>query len=359
MTNFSLQTYSGKTILLTGDTGFKGSWLALWLLKLGARVTGFGLQPKTREDNFIVAGLPSKIDHINGDIRDYAAISEAIRVTRPDFVFHLAAQALVLDSYNDPYETFTTNVTGTLNVLEAIRKNPGVKVAVMITSDKCYENREWIHGYRESDPLGGRDPYSASKGAAEIVISSYIRSFFHEKNTPAVASVRAGNVIGGGDWSENRIVPDCIRSLVNEDQIHIRNPHAVRPWQHVLEPLYGYLLLGSALYSDKEKFTGAWNFGPFHQNAISVESLVQEIISQWGRGSYYVDSPNNAVKESTMLMLDISKAVHILGWRPRLSLKEALRYTVEEYRIEGLTEDEIYTQRLRHIDEYMNLPTRS
>ena len=221
MNPFSLATYSGKKVLITGDTGFKGSWLTLWLLKLGARVTGFGFPPKTSDDNYTITGLHSKIHHINGDVRDSAILSEVIRESRPDFIFHLAAQALVLDSYKDPHQTFTTNVTGTLNVLEAIRKNPGVKAAVMVTSDKCYENREWVHGYRESDPLGGIDPYSASKGAAEIVISSYIRSFFQEKNSPAVASVRAGNVIGGGDWSENRIIPDCIRSLTSNRPVEL------------------------------------------------------------------------------------------------------------------------------------------
>jgi CDP-glucose 4,6-dehydratase len=356
MSDFLSHSYSGKNVLITGDTGFKGSWLAIWLLKLGARVTGFGLPPKNTEDNFIVSGLYSKIDHITGDIRDFTGISEAIYKTRPDFVFHLAAQALVLNSYKDPYDAFTTNITGTLNVLEAIRKNPGVKSAVMVTSDKCYENREWIHGYRESDPLGGRDPYSASKGAAEIVISSYIRSFFHEKNAPSVASVRAGNVIGGGDWSENRIIPDCIRSLKCNNPIEIRNPHSVRPWQQVLEPLYGYLLLGSALSGpDGKTFCGPWNFGPYPGNTVTVEALVQELIRQWGSGRDHITQQGSESKESSMLVLDINKATHLLKWHPVLSLKKSVQFTIDEYRIENLSKEAVFNQRSAHIDEYMNL----
>ena len=355
MNAFSLKDYSGKTVLVTGDTGFKGSWLSLWLSKLGATVIGLGLPPVTSEDNFVLAGVGRRIRHIDGDIRDPEIVSEILRDTQPDFVFHLAAQALVLDSYRDPHATFTTNIVGTLNVLEAIRNDPCVKAAVMITSDKCYENREWYHGYRESDPLGGRDPYSASKGAAEIVISSYIRSFFSGENTPAVASVRAGNVIGGGDWGKERIVPDCIRALTAGYPIEIRNPQAVRPWQHVLDPLSGYLSLGSALARDGKKFSGAWNFGPCHQNAVSVQALVEEIIRQWGSGSFRIDAMENACAESKILMLDISKAVHVLGWSPCLSLEEAIRFTIGEYRVGGLSEQEVFDQRSLHIDQYMKI----
>lgn len=353
---FSLREYNGKNVLITGDTGFKGSWLAIWLLKLGAQVAGFGLPPKNFEDNYIVSGLHSRINHINGDIRDFTAISDAIRESRPDFIFHLAAQALVLDSYKDPLQTFTTNATGTLNVLESIRKNHGVKAAVMVTSDKCYENHEWYHGYRESDPIGGRDPYSASKGAAEIVISSYIHSFFNENNAPAVASVRAGNVIGGGDWAENRIIPDCIRSLKQNRPIEIRNPHSVRPWQHVLEPLYGYLLLGIALSgSDSKKFRGPWNFGPYPCNTVTVEALVQEIIREWGSGKYDIINHKHGNMESGILALDIHKATHLLKWHPALSLKKSVQFTIDEYRIEGLPEDAVFQERAAHIDEYMNI----
>jgi CDP-glucose 4,6-dehydratase len=355
MKDYSLQDYSGKTVLVTGDTGFKGSWLALWLSKLGADVTGLGLPPVTCDDNYVVTGLESKIHHIDGDIRDSNITSKIIQEIHPDFIFHLASQALVLDSYRDPHHTFTTNIVGTLNVLEAIRNNPSVKAGVMITSDKCYENRGWIYGYRESDPLGGRDPYSASKGAAELVISSYIRSYFTEENTPSLASVRAGNVIGGGDWAKDRIVPDTIRSLMKQEPVHIRNPHAVRPWQYVLEPLYGYLLLGSALLKDKKTYSGAWNFGPHYENAVSVKTLVKEILRQWGSGSYSIESSQNTAGESSILMLDISKAVQVLGWNPCLSLYESIRLTLDEYRVIDLMKQETYHQRSRHIDEYMKL----
>jgi len=353
MNDSSLQEYAGKRVLVTGDTGFKGSWLAIWLLKLGATVTGFGLPPRRSEDNYNVTGLGSRYHHINGDIRDLNAVMDTVAKHKPEVVFHLAAQALVIDSYKDPYGTFETNVTGTLNVLEAIRKNPSVKGAVMVTSDKCYRNREWIHGYRETDALGGNDPYSASKGAAELVISSYIHSFFSSLDTPSIASVRAGNVIGGGDWSENRIIPDCIRALTNNIPIIIRNPQSVRPWQYVLEPLYGYLKLGSVLCQKGKKFSGAWNFGPLPKNAVTVETLVQEMIHLWGNGNYLVDESEIQGRESTMLMLDINKAVHRLHWHPVLSLHKALLFTLDEYRISGMTEEDILKQRNAHIDEYV------
>jgi CDP-glucose 4,6-dehydratase len=244
---------------------------------------------------------------------------------------------------------------GSLNVLEAIRNNSAVKAAVMVTSDKCYVNQEWVHGYRETDPLGGKDPYSASKGAAEIVISSYLHSFFSNEGTPSIASVRAGNVIGGGDWSNNRIVPDCIRALLDNEPIKIRNPQSVRPWQHVLDPLYGYLLLGNALFQDGKKFTGPWNFGPHLYNSVTVEYLVREIIHQWGSGSYVVDDREEENKESMILHLDISKATHLLHWHPVLKLKKALQLTLDEYRIQGWSEDAVFNQRCAHIDEFMSL----
>jgi CDP-glucose 4,6-dehydratase len=254
--------YKGKTVLVTWDTGFKGSWLSLWLGHLGARVIGYSLPPKTAGDNYNICALGEKIIHIDGDIRDYRALQDVFSKYEPDMVFHLAAQALVLDSYKDPLYTFETNTMGTVNVLEAIRHTPSVKAAIVVTSDKCYDNKEWIYGYRETDPMGGVDPYSASKGACEIVASSYIRSFFNGENTANVATVRAGNVLGGGDWCANRIVPDCIRALQDNKPITIRNPDAVRPWQHVLEPLNGYLLLGASLYASGKSYFGPWNFGP-------------------------------------------------------------------------------------------------
>ena len=239
--------YKGKTILVTGDTGFKGSWLAIWLLNLGANVIGYALEPNTKNDNYIICDLGNKITHINGDIRDYQTLLNVFSKYKLEIVFHLAAQTLVLDSYKDPYNTYSTNIMGTINLFEAIRHTPSVKVAINVTSDKCYENREWVYGYREVDPMGGKDPYSASKGASEIITSSYMRSFFNQEDAANIASVRAGNVIGGGDWTDNRIFPDCMRALLNNKPIVIRNPEAVRPWQHVLEPLSGYLTIGSLL----------------------------------------------------------------------------------------------------------------
>jgi CDP-glucose 4,6-dehydratase len=349
------QEYKGKNVLLTGDTGFKGSWLATWLLHLGAHVTGFGLPPRNREDNFNISGLDARIHHINGDIRDYTGVSETLKKSKPDFIFHLAAQALVLDSFEDPYVTFVTNIVGTLNVLEAIRKNPGVSSAIIVTSDKCYDNKDWVHGYRETDPLGGKDPYSASKGATEIVTSSYIHSFFSLPDTPSVATVRAGNVIGGGDWSDNRIIPDCIRSLNQNQPIKIRNPLSVRPWQHVMEPLYGYLKLGIALSKEGKKYSGPWNFGPQPRNAVTVEHLVKEIIRQWGSGAYLISDNENRNAESRTLTLDISKAAHILHWHPVLSLEQALKYTIDEYRVDGWPAEAVFNQRCAHIDEYMDI----
>ena len=245
--------YKGKTVLVTGDTGFKGSWLVIWLLNLGADVVGYALNPKTEKDNYVICNLSDKITHIDGDIRDYQTVLKVFSKYEPEIVFHLAAQPLVLDSYKDPLYTYSTNVMGTVNFFEAVRHTPSVKVAINITSDKCYENREWVYGYREVDQVGGKDPYSASKGASEIITSSYLRSFFNQDNTAHIAPVRAGNVIGGGDWADHRIFPDCMRALLNDKPIVIRDPEAVRPWQHVLEPLSGYLSLGSLLYTEGKK----------------------------------------------------------------------------------------------------------
>jgi CDP-glucose 4,6-dehydratase len=350
-----LNIYEGKTVLVTGDTGFKGSWLAIWLFNLGANVIGYALPPKNKNDNFVICALDKKITHIDGDIRDYEFLLKVFSKYKPEIVFHLAAQSLVLESYKDPLYTFQTNIMGTVNLLEAIRNTPSVKVAVIATSDKCYENQEWIYGYREIDPLGGKDPYSASKGAAEIVISSYIRSFFSRDGTPNVASVRAGNVIGGGDWAENRIFPDCMRALLSGKPIVVRNPDAVRPWQHVLDPLYGYLLLGALLYTKGEEFSGPWNFGPLSKNMVSVRKLVEEVIKQWGGGEYIVMKDENAPEEAGILHLDISKAVNKLGWYPVLDFKQAIKLAIEEYKVDGMSSEEIFNQRIEHINKYIEL----
>ncbi len=352
------EVYKDRKVLITGDTGFKGSWLALWLHQLGATVTGIGLDPKTSGDNFCICGLESVISHHTCDIRQYHKILKIFNKTNPDRVFHLAAQPLVSESYISPRETFETNTQGTANVLEAIRHTPSVKAAVMVTSDKCYENREWVHGYRETDPLGGYDPYSASKGAAEIVIASYIRSFFSGDNTAVISSARAGNVIGGGDWSKDRIVPDFMRSLDEKKPISLRNPGAIRPWQHVLEPLYGYLLLGATMINRGHSFSGAWNFGPLYKNNMTVEDLVRRFIETGKQGEMQIPDQREKFHEAGFLSLDISKAVHQLGWHPVLDIDTMVRFTLDEYRVKDLPTEAVFSQRCAHIDEYMNLQKR-
>lgn len=345
-----LALYRGKRVLVTGDTGFKGSWLALWLDALGARVTGFSLPPRTPGDNYVACGMEDIIGHVDGDIRNLRSVRSVFSERRPEVVFHLAAQALVLESYRDPVLTFHTNILGTANVLEAARHTPSVKSVVVVTSDKCYENREWLHGYREEDPMGGRDPYSASKGAAEIVTSSYLRSFYGGRG---LASARAGNVLGGGDRARDRILPDCIRALRAGKPVVVRNPDAVRPWQHVLEPLRGYLMLGAGLLREPARYAGPWNFGPVHGNMVTVRRLVEEVLLHWGAGRYAVRKREGA-RESRLLHLDISKAVHALGWKPVLDIGRTVKWTVEEYRAGG-TPRQVRAQRIRRIREYMKL----
>lgn len=347
--------YKNKTVLVTGDTGFKGSWLSIWLLNLGANVIGYALPPKHEKDNYLICELEKKITHIDGDVRDYQSLLRIFSKYKPEIVFHLAAQALVLDSYKDPLYTFQTNIMGTVNVFEAVRYTPSVKVAINVTSDKCYENQEWLYGYREIDPMGGKDPYSASKGASEIITYSYLHSFFNKKGTANVASVRAGNVIGGGDWSENRIFPDCVKALINNKPVVIRNPESVRPWQHVLEPLSGYLTLGSLLYTDGKKYSGAWNFGPLSKNIISVRQLVEETIRQWGSGKYIIENKIDNNPEAGLLHLDISKAVNKLNWYPVLDFKQTIQFSIDEYRVDGLNSEEIFNQRVNHIEKYIEL----
>ena len=351
--------YKGKTVLVTGDTGFKGSWLAIWLLNLSANVIGYAFKPKTEKDNYAICNLEDKITHIDGDIRDYQRLLNVFSEYKPEIVFHLAAQPLVLYSYEDPLCTYSTNIMGTVNMFEAVRNTPSVRVAINVTSDKCYENREWIYGYREIDPMGGKDPYSASKGASEIVTSSYLHSFFSQNNTANIASVRAGNVIGGGDWAENRIFPDCMRALMSDKPIIVRNPDAVRPWQHVLEPLCGYLTLGSLLYTDDKKFSAAWNFGPLSKNMVSVKHLVEVTIEQWGSGKYILENKNYNNVESSFLHLDISKAVNQLRWCPVFDLRQTLKFAIDEYKVDNLSCVEIFNQRTAHIEKYLKLGTNN
>lgn len=328
----ALSVFRGKRVLVTGDTGFKGSWLSLWLAEAGAEVYGFALPPGRIDDHFNVLKLADRIQHQDGDIRHLDQLDACFERAKPEFVFHLAAQALVRRSYRDPKETFDTNVGGSVNVLECVRRTPSVRALLYITSDKCYRNREWVWGYREIDELGGRDPYSASKAAAELVFSAYGDSFFQVRTDFGFASVRAGNVIGGGDWSEDRIVPDCLRALREGQPIVLRKPDATRPWQHVLEPLAGYLTLAAALERDPQKFSGAWNFGPNPDAARSVHDLVRGVVGAWGSGQIKVQSSSSDPHEAGLLHLNCDKARHCLGWKPRWDFDRTVQETVAWYR---------------------------
>lgn len=325
--------YAGKKVLITGHTGFKGSWLALWLHLLGARVTGYSLSPPTERNLFESISVGELIEDVRGDILDQQHMEAVFQKTQPEIVFHLAAQPLVRRSYAEPRLTYATNVMGTVNVLEAVRATPSIRVVVNITSDKCYENREWVWGYRENDPMGGSDPYSSSKGCAELVAQAYMRSFFSHPEAPALASARAGNVIGGGDWGEDRLLPDCVRFLEKGDSIPIRNPRATRPWQHVLEPLSGYLCLAARLWEDGHTSQGGWNFGPSEASSWSVLQVVEEILSLWGTGAYACDSAAHP-HEAQQLRLDCSKANIQLGWHARWSVNQAIARTIEWYKRE-------------------------
>lgn len=348
--------FRGKRVLVTGHTGFKGTWLSIWLARLGADVYGYSLPPPTEPSLFDAAGAESIIAHHQiGDIRDGAALKQAMAHARPDFVFHLAAQPLVRRSYREPVETYEVNVLGTVNLLEAVRSTDSVRVCQVITSDKCYENREWVYGYRENDPMGGYDPYSSSKGCAELVVSSYCRSYFaagmRASNPFSLASVRAGNVIGGGDWAEDRIVVDCVRSLSSGKPALIRNPNAIRPWQHVLEPLSGYLSLAARQWQEPAHFMGGWNFGPRGSSCVNVGRLADLIVAEWGDGRWEsamtstgggaraeaagtTTEPRTSQEphEANFLKLDITKAETLLHWSPAFSVEEAVRETVKWYK---------------------------
>jgi CDP-glucose 4,6-dehydratase len=349
--------YKNKNVLVTGHTGFKGSWLAIWLRELGANVIGFSLDPYTNEDNFVVSDLKNKITDIRGDIRDINSLQKVFEEHKPEFVFHLAAQPLVRLSYEQPRETYETNVMGTLNVLECIRKSDSVHVGVMITTDKCYENKEQIWGYRENDPMGGYDPYSSSKGCAELLIASYRNSYFNTKyfseHKKAIASARAGNVVGGGDWSKDRLVPDCIRALQQNEDIIIRNPYSTRPWQHVLEPLGGYLLLGSKLYEDGEKYSSAWNFGPDSDSIVPVKDVVSDIVEHWGSGCWkdVSNKDDEKLHEANLLALDCTKAKVYLNWTPRYNIGQCLKVTVDWY--SKFKQEDAYELCVRQIKDYI------
>ena len=351
--------FEGKRVLITGHTGFKGSWLAIWLHRLGAEVTGVALDPGTPRDNFVLSGIGSRIkEDIRADIRDRAALEDIFRRCRPEIVFHLAAQPLVRLSYDIPAETYDTNVMGTVNVMEAIRAAGSTRVAVMITSDKCYENREQARGYCEEDPMGGYDPYSSSKGAAEIAIASWRRSFFNPadfgiKHNTAIASARAGNVIGGGDWAKDRILPDCIRALEAGKPIPIRNPKAVRPWQHVLEPLGGYLLLAEKMWEHPSDYCEGWNFGPDASSIRTVREVAGKVVEHYGSGSIELAADSAAPHEAQLLTLSIDKARERLGWKPRMDLERSIGMTVDWYRRYRSTD--VYSMCAEQIDEYTSI----
>jgi len=347
--------FTGKRILVTGHTGFKGSWLTLWLTKLSAEVIGYSLEPPTKPSLFEILNLKEKIIHIIGDIRDEEKLKKILKKYKPEIVFHLAAQPLVRVSYKEPKLTYETNVIGTLNLLEAVRETQSVRVVIVVTSDKCYENKEWVYGYRESDPLGGYDPYSSSKACTELLVSSYRNSFFNPENygkthQVALATVRAGNVIGGGDWQVNRLIPDCVKALSKGESIKIRNPNAIRPWQHVLEPLSGYLLLAQKMWKEPTKYCEAWNFGPFERDIATVKEIVEKVINLWGEGKYEVER-DTRFHEAGLLRLDISKAMMKLGWCPKWDLDIALERTVKWYKLFYENED-MFTYSIKEIENY-------
>jgi CDP-glucose 4,6-dehydratase len=322
--------WRGKRVLVTGHTGFKGAWLSLWLGQLGAEVSGYSLPPPSQPSLFEAGSLAGRMRSLEGDVRDLPGLSAAFRELRPEVVLHLAAQSLVRPSYDDPVTTFGTNVMGTVNVLEAARAQPETRAVVVVTSDKCYENREWPWGYRENEAMGGHDPYSSSKGCAELVTAAYRRSFAGAG--VGIASARAGNVIGGGDWATDRIIPDFVRAVSRGQPLRVRNPGAVRPWQHVLEPLAGYLLLAERLFDEPTRFGEGWNFGPADGDAQPVSWVVDRFARNWGQGVTWQADPGPHPHEANFLKLDCSKARNLLEWRPRLSLEQALLWVTDWYR---------------------------
>jgi len=358
LVKLNLETsYKNKKVLITGHTGFKGSWLSIWLNKIGANVIGYALDPVNKKDNFSLSGISNKIVDIRGDIRDKEKLAKVFEKEKPEIVFHMAAQALVIEGYNDPVYTYETNLLGTVNVLECIRMSKSVHTAIFITTDKVYENKEWVWPYRETDTLGGYDPYSSSKGASELIISSYRNSFFnknkYEVHKKSIASVRAGNVIGGGDWSKNRLIPDCIKSIEKNKVIEIRSPRSIRPWQHVLEPLFGYLLLGIKMMEEPLKYGESWNFGPENEDSHNVGAIVSKLIDLYGQGEWNDISNPNDLHEAKNLTLDITKSKSILNWKPILDIDETLRYTIDWYK--NYMSIDVHELCMNQIDKYSKL----
>ena len=355
-------SFKDKKVFLTGHTGFKGSWMLCILRELGAIVKGYALQPNSKEDLFCQIGGDNLCDSIIHDILDLDQLRNSLISFKPDYIFHFAAQALVLESYKKPIYTYDVNVIGTANLLSSFQKLNNSCTLIVITTDKVYNNREWHYPYREVDELGGHDPYSSSKACAELLVSSFQRSFFSldriEEHNKRIATARAGNVIGGGDWSENRIIPDTIKSLLNNEKIHLRNPKAIRPWQHVMEPLFGYLLLAAKLDQDPRLYSGAWNFGPDQHSDVTVEELAKTALQVWGRridNLTYGENKNQHQHEAMLLKLDINKSKNRLGWRPRLSQEESIQLTINWYKQKYLNNIDPKEITLNQIKDYISL----
>ena len=356
-----MKSWRGRRVFLTGHTGFKGSWLALWLSSLGAQIRGYSLDPCTEPNMFSLASVGTVVDDIRGDIRDYAHLEASMTEFAPEVVFHLAAQPIVRRSYADPLGTYATNVMGTVHVLEVVRKTPSVRAVVCVTTDKCYQNQEWVWPYRETDPLGGYDPYASSKACTEIVSAAFRSSFFpperlHEHHV-ALATARAGNVIGGGDWSEDRLIPDLVRGFSSGQPVLIRCPNAIRPWQHVLESLRGYMMLAHELHAQHAPFASSYNFGPSDDDVWPVERIANRLVERWGKGASWIRDSAPAVHESNVLRLDASKARVELGWKPRLGIETALEWTMAWYRAWN-RHDNMAEFTRKQIVEYEELPSR-
>lgn len=353
----NIDFWKGKRVLVTGHTGFKGSWLCLWLNHLGAHVTGYALPPPSDPSLFEMARVGELIDSHIGDVTHMASLEAVVNAAQPEIVIHMAAQSLVRYSYDQPVETFSTNVLGTVHLLDAVRRAPSVRAVVVVTSDKCYFNEEWVWGYREDSRLGGHDPYSASKGCAELVVTAYQNSFFSADRNPgaaAIGSARAGNVIGGGDWALDRLVPDILRSLLKNQPTVIRNPQATRPWQHVLEPLHGYLMLAERLFADGHHFASGWNFGPPEESERTVGWIIERLYGLWGVGFEWERDQNPGPPESTFLKLDASKARAELMWRPKLDLNTTLAWIVDWTRRYQAGDDMRRTS-VADIERFMNI----
>jgi CDP-glucose 4,6-dehydratase len=351
--------WKGKKVFITGHTGFKGSWLCLWLHSLGAELTGFSLEPPTKPNMFNLCNIKKITNTIIGDVRNFQHLKSSLSTADPDIVFHMAAQPLVRASYDNPVETYETNTMGTAHLMEGIREldHKKARVVINVTTDKCYENKEWNWGYRENEPLGGYDPYSNSKACSELVTHAFRNSYFNPKayeiHQVAVATARAGNVIGGGDWATDRLIPDCFRSILKGEKITIRNPHATRPWQHVLEPLSGYITLAEKMYKEGDKYSEAWNFGPNEEGEQTVEWIVKKVCEKWGDQASYTVLEESSVHEAHFLKIDCSKARFILGWRPRWEIEEAIDKIVEWQRAYKNGEN-LKAISLKQLEQYSN-----